>query len=148
MKIKLDNVTLDTKYFGLYKEKTLFFTIGGPFASEAYIKQGGQLDRNILGRRFDATTGDDAKHYNIGVDNVSPIESESQFIEAYEDTIPAFRALVRFYFHKFEGKSEMEEVKIYQKKYRLCTDSFLPEFYEECEATTEDEMFEILKQLV
>ena len=80
------------KYFGLYKDRILFYTTGGSFASDAWIASGGQNTGDVIGNSFTAFTADDGEYYNIGARNVSPI-TEEQLHELLEKAHPALRLI-------------------------------------------------------
>lgn len=84
---------LEKKNFGLYKGHTLFYTTGGSFAAEAWVASGGENCGEVIGRTFKALTADDGKTYNIGRENVSPV-NEADLPRLYEQACPAFRLIV------------------------------------------------------
>ena len=86
-------VKLTKRNFGLYKEKTLFYTTGGSFAAEAWVASGGENCGDVLGRTFNAITADDGKTYNIGKENVSPV-NEGDLPRLFEQACPAFKLIV------------------------------------------------------
>lgn len=83
---------MDKKYFGLYKDRILFYTTGGSFASDAWIASGGKDCGDIAGNSFMAFTADDGEYCNIGARNVSPI-TEEQLHELFEKAHPALRLI-------------------------------------------------------
>lgn len=85
---------METKNFGLYNDTVLFYTIGGSFASNAWIRSGGKNCGDVLGNKFIAITADDGKEYDLGRDNVSPI-TEEQLAELFPKAHLAFRIVYR-----------------------------------------------------
>ena len=83
---------MDTKNFGLYKESILFYTTGGSFASDAWIASGGENTGDVLGTSFMAFTADNGGYYNIGAQNVSPV-NEDELKELFEKAHPALKLI-------------------------------------------------------
>lgn len=87
---------MEAKYFGLYKNSTLFFTPGGNFASNAWIARNGQDIGDVSGTTFEAYTADDGGYYNLGTNNISPI-TEEQLKEKLETADPIFKLVLELY---------------------------------------------------
>lgn len=107
---------LNKKNFGLYKGQTLFYTAGGTFAADAWIASGGENCGDVSGYRFDAVTADDGKIYNIGRDNVSPV-NEEDLPRLFEQACPVFRLVV-----EIDSKLK-KSVKAYIEWHGTCRDN-------------------------
>ncbi len=83
---------MKTNNFGLYKDSILFYTRGGSFAADAWIRNG-NCD-GIIGTSFPAFTADDGGHYNINRYNVSPI-SENKLNELLKTAHPIFKLVLK-----------------------------------------------------
>jgi len=83
---------MKTSNYGLYKGKTLFYTSGGSFATDMFIKNG---DLNeVSGESFPAILADDGKEYNLNKRDVSHI-SQEDLDKLLPDAHPVFQIITK-----------------------------------------------------
>ena len=100
---------MQKEHFGLFtggKTPVLFFTDGGSFAANAWIKSGGKDIGDVSGTRFDAFTADDGKYCNIGTHYLEPV-TEEQINALLPQAHEAFRLVVAL-----ESFIEENDIKI------------------------------------
>lgn len=72
----------------------LFYTVGGTFASSAWIK-GDEEYNQVLGRKFSAYTADDGLEYNLDRKNIRRIKDDKEFNDLLGQASPAFHFVLK-----------------------------------------------------
>lgn len=72
----------------------LFYTVGGTFASSAWIKGDDEYNQ-VLGRKFSAYTADDGLEYNLDRANIRRVKDDKEFKDLLEQASPDFHFVLK-----------------------------------------------------
>lgn len=84
----------DMNHFGVYNEEMLFFTVGGSFASDAWITGDQEKYDSVLDTKFSAYTADDGKPYNLARHLIRRVTSQEEFDTLFAKSCENFKFII------------------------------------------------------